>query len=135
MTIHQTKEGAKLLVSERLMTHDDQRAISVYEVELNGAGSSADVVSRAVARDRSYQKFDAVISGNAPCHGHSECDSLIMDQGVVLAVPALKANNVDAELIHEAAIGKIAGEQIMKLMTLGLTEQEAEEEIINGFLK
>jgi len=129
------KEGAKLLVSERLMTHDDQRAISVYEVELNGAGSSADVVSRAVARDRSYQKFDAVISGNAPCHGHSECDSLIMDQGVVLAVPALKANNVDAELIHEAAIGKIAGEQIMKLMTLGLTEQEAEEEIINGFLK
>ncbi len=129
------KEGAKLLVSERLMTHDDQRAISIYEVELNGAGSSADVVSRAVARDRSYQKFDAVISGNAPCHGHSECDSLIMDQGVVLAVPALKANNVDAELIHEAAIGKIAGEQIMKLMTLGLTEQEAEEEIINGFLK
>ena len=129
------KEGAKLLVSERLMTHDDQRAISVYEVELNGAGSSADIVSRAVARDRSYQKFDAVISGNAPCHGHSECDSLIMDQGVVLAVPALKANNVDAELIHEAAIGKIAGEQIMKLMTLGLTEQEAEEEIINGFLK
>ena len=129
------KAGAKLLVSERLMTHDDQRAVSVYEVELNGEGSSADVVSRAVARDRSYQKFDAVISGNAPCHGHSECDSLIMDQGVVLAVPALKANNVDAELVHEAAIGKIAGEQIMKLMTLGLTEQEAEEEIINGFLK
>ena len=128
-------EGAKLLVSERLMTHDDQRAVSKYEVELNGAGSSADVVSRAVARDRSFQEFDAVISGNAPCHGHSECDSLIMDEGVVLAVPALKANNVDAELIHEAAIGKIAGEQIMKLMTLGLTEQEAEEEIINGFLK
>ena len=135
VTKAELKEGAKLLVSERLMTHDDQRAISKYEVELNGEGSSADVVSRAVARDRSYQEFEATISGNAPCHGHSECDSLIMDQGVVLAVPALKANNVDAELVHEAAIGKIAGEQIMKLMTLGLTEQEAEEEIINGFLK
>lgn len=135
ITKAELKEGAKLLVSERLMTHDDQRAISKYEVELNGEGSSADVVSRAVARDRSYQEFDATISGNAPCHGHSECDSLIMDQGVVLAIPALKANNVDAALVHEAAIGKIAGEQIMKLMTLGLTEQEAEEEIINGFLK
>ena len=135
VTKAELKEGAKLLVSERLMTHDDQRAISKYDVDLNGEGSSADVVSRAVARDRSYQKFEATISGNAPCHGHSECDSLIMDQGVVLAIPALKANNVDAELVHEAAIGKIAGEQIMKLMTLGLTEQEAEEEIINGFLK
>ena len=135
VTKAELKEGAKLLVSERLMTHDDQRAISKYDVDLNGEGSSADVVSRAVARDRSYQEFEATISGNAPCHGHSECDSLIMDQGVVLAVPALKANNVDAELVHEAAIGKIAGEQIMKLMTLGLTEQEAEEEIINGFLK
>ena len=127
--------GAKLLVSERLMTHDDQKAVSKYDVDLNGEGSSADVVSRAVARDRSYQKFEAVISGNAPCHGHSECDSIIMDEGIILAVPALKANNVDAELIHEAAIGKIAGEQIMKLMTLGLTEQEAEEAIINGFMK
>lgn len=135
VTKAELKEGAKLLVSERLMTHDDQRAISKYDVDLNGEGSSADVVSRAVARDRSYQEFEATISGNAPCHGHSECDSLIMDQGVVLAIPALKANNVDAELVHEAAIGKIAGEQIMKLMTLGLTEQEAEEEIINGFLK
>ena len=135
VTKAELKEGAKLLVSERLMTHDDQRAISKYDVNLNGEGSSADVVSRAVARDRSYQEFEATISGNAPCHGHSECDSLIMDQGVVLAIPALKANNVDAELVHEAAIGKIAGEQIMKLMTLGLTEQEAEEEIINGFLK
>ena len=135
VTKAELKEGAKLIVSERLMTHDDQRAISKYDVDLNGEGSSADVVSRAVARDRSYQEFEATISGNAPCHGHSECDSLIMDQGVVLAIPALKANNVDAELVHEAAIGKIAGEQIMKLMTLGLTEQEAEEEIINGFLK
>ena len=129
------KAGAKFLVSERLMTHGDQRAISNYNVDINGEGGIADVVSRAVARDRSYQEFNAVIAGNAPCRGHSECDSIIMDEGVILAVPALKANNVDAEMFHEAAIGKIAGEQLTKLMTLGLTEQEAEEEIINGFLK
>lgn len=129
------KAGAKLLVGERLMTHGDQRAISNYNVDINGEGGIADVVSRAVARDRSYQEFNAVIAGNAPCRGHSECDSIIMDEGIILAVPALKANNVDAEMFHEAAIGKIAGEQLTKLMTLGLTEQEAEEEIINGFLR
>lgn len=129
------KAGAKLLVGERLMTHGDQRAISNYNVDINGEGGVADVVSRAVARDRSYQEFNAVIAGNAPCRGHSECDSIIMDEGIILAVPALKANNVDAEMFHEAAIGKIAGEQLTKLMTLGLTEQEAEEEIINGFLR
>ena len=135
VTKAELKAGAKLLISERLMTHGDQRAISKYDVDLNGEDSSADIVSRAVARDSSYQRFDAVIAGNAPCKGHSECDSIIMDNGVILAVPALKANNVDAALVHEAAIGKIAGEQLTKLMTLGLTEQEAEEEIINGFLK
>ena len=129
------KSGAKLLVGERLMTHGDQRAISNYNVDINGEGGIADVVSRAVARDRSYQEFNAVIAGNAPCRGHSECDSIIMDEGRILAVPALKANNVDADMFHEAAIGKIAGEQLTKLMTLGLTEQEAEEEIINGFLR
>lgn len=128
-------EGAKLVIQERLMTHGSQSATSVYEVTLNGADSSADVVSRSVARDDSYQKFDALISGNAPCHGHSECDAIIMDRGCVLAVPQLEANNIDAALIHEAAIGKIAGEQLIKLMTLGLTEAEAEEQIINGFLK
>ena len=126
---------AKLLVQERLMTHGTQRADSIYRVELNGAGSSADVVSRAVARDSSYQKFDACVIGNAACHGHTECDSIIMDNGKVLAVPALEAHDVDAELFHEAAIGKIAGEQLDKLMTLGLTAQEAEQQIINGFLK
>ena len=129
------KAGARLLVRERLMTHEQQRAISVYSVSLDGAGSSADVVSRSVARDDSYQKFDAKILGNAPCQGHTECDSIIMDRGRILAVPGLEANHVDAALVHEAAIGKIAGEQLMKLMTLGLTEQEAEEQIINGFLK
>ena len=128
-------EGAKLVVRERLMTHGEQRAISVYSVTLNGKGSSADVVSRSVARDDSYQKFDAKIIGNAECKGHTECDSIIMDNGRILAVPGLEANNIDASLVHEAAIGKIAGDQIIKLMTLGLTEQEAEEQIINGFLR
>ncbi len=127
--------GARLIVKERLMTHGSQSAVSVYKVNLNGAGANADVVSRSVARDESYQKFDACIAGNAPCHGHTECDSIIMDHGRILAVPSLEANHVDAELIHEAAIGKIAGEQLVKLMTLGLTEAEAEEQIINGFLR
>ncbi len=127
--------NAKLVVRERLMTHGSQRAISTYEVTLNGDGASADVVSRSVARDDSFQKFDAKIVGNAACQGHTECDSIIMDNGRILAVPGLEANNVDAALVHEAAIGKIAGEQIVKLMTLGLTEAEAEEQIINGFLR
>ena len=134
-TIAKLKQNAKLVVRERLMTHDDQHAISTYEVILDGADSSADVVSRSVARDNSFQKFDAKIIGNAPCYGHTECDSIIMDNGKILAVPGLQANHVDASLLHEAAIGKIAGEQLVKLMTLGLTEQEAEEQIINGFLR
>ena len=127
--------GARLVVRERLMTHDSQHALSTYLVSLNGEGCSADVVSRSVARDNSYQKFDAKLVGNSACSGHTECDSIIMDNGRILAVPGLEANNVDAALVHEAAIGKIAGDQIIKLMTLGLTEHEAEEQIINGFLK
>ena len=127
--------GAKLLVRERLMTHGDQTAISNYEVKLDGEQSHADVVSRSVAKDSSYQKFDAKIIGNAACSGHTECDAIIMGNARILAVPQLEANDLDAALIHEAAIGKIAGEQIVKLMTLVLTEQEAEEQIINGFLK
>ncbi len=134
-TIADLKAGASLIVRERLMTHEKQNAVSVYTVNLNGDNSTADVVSRAVARDDSYQKFDAKIIGNAACKGHTECDSIIMDNGKILAVPGLEANNVDASLVHEAAIGKIAGEQLIKLMTLGLTESEAEEQIINGFLR
>ncbi len=134
-TLAELKAGAKLVVRERLMTHGEQQALSIYKVSLNGEGSSADVVSRSVARDTSYQKFDACIIGNAACQGHTECDSIIMDSGRILAVPSLEANHVDAALVHEAAIGKIAGDQIIKLMTLGLTEAEAEEQIINGFLK
>ncbi len=134
-TLAELAKGASLVVRERLMTHGEQRAISIYEVNLNGEGANADVVSRSVARDQSYQKFDAKIVGNAACSGHTECDAIIMDQGKILAVPGLEANDVDAALVHEAAIGKIAGEQLMKLMTLGLTEAEAEEQIINGFLR
>jgi len=127
--------GASLVVRERLMTHGDQEAISSYNVNLNGEGASTDVVSRSVARDNSYQKFDSKIIGNAACSGHTECDAIIMDKARILAIPQLEANDIDSALIHEAAIGKIAGEQIIKLMTLGLTEAEAEEQIINGFLK
>lgn len=134
-TVAKLDKNAKLVVRERLMTHNNQRAISEYSVELNGEDSSADVVSRSVAKDDSFQKFDAKIIGNSACHGHTECDSIIMDNGKILAVPALEANDVEASLVHEAAIGKIAGEQIIKLMTLGLTESEAEEKIINGFLR
>ncbi|MBR6427438.1 MAG: SufD family Fe-S cluster assembly protein [Clostridia bacterium] len=133
-TVAELKKGASLVVHERLMTHGEQKALSVYRVSLLGESSNADVVSRSVAREKSFQKFDACIIGNAPCKGHTECDSIIMDEGVILAVPSLEARNVDAELVHEAAIGKIAQDQIVKLMTLGLDEREAEQEIINGFL-
>ena len=134
-TVAELKENASLVIRERLMTHEDQYAVSGYRVSLNGDGASADVVSRSVARDTSYQKFDACIIGNSACSGHTECDAIIMDNAKILAVPSLEANHIDAMLVHEAAIGKIAGDQLIKLMTLGLTEQEAEEQIINGFLK
>lgn len=134
-TTAELAKDARLVIRERLMTHGNQHAISYYIVNLNGEGASADVVSRSVAKDNSYQKFDAKLVGNAPCSGHTECDSIIMDKGKIEAVPALVANDVDAALVHEAAIGKIAGDQITKLMTLGLDEQEAEAQIVNGFLK
>lgn len=134
-TVAELKKDASLVVRERLMTHGEQTADSTYTVSLNGDGSNADIVSRGVARDDSYQRLDLKIVGNAACKGHTECDSIIMDNGRILAVPALEANNTDSSLVHEAAIGKIAGEQLTKLMTLGLTEAEAEEQIINGFLR
>ncbi|MBQ6048766.1 MAG: SufD family Fe-S cluster assembly protein [Oscillospiraceae bacterium] len=134
-TLSKLEKGAKLVVRERLLTHGSQTAVSNYTTELNGEGSSADVVSRSVAKEDSYQKFVSRIVGNAPCTGHTECDAIIMNNARILAVPELEANDLDASLIHEAAIGKIAGEQIIKLETLGLTEQEAEEQIVNGFLK
>ena len=128
-------EGATMIVHERLMTHGEQIATSIYEVALNGDGSSTDVISRSVAKEESKQIFLSKINGNNLCSGHSECDAIIMDQASVSAIPEITANHVDASLIHEAAIGKIAGEQIIKLMTLGLTEAEAEAQIVNGFLK
>lgn len=128
-------DGATLVVTERLLTHGSQRAESTFEVEMNGKDSGVHIVSRSVAREQSGQLFISRVNGNAPCHGHTECDAIIMDDASVRAVPEIAANCTDAALIHEAAIGKIAGEQIVKLMTLGLGEQEAEEQIINGFLK
>lgn len=128
-------EGATLIVHEKVMTTGDQNATSDFTADLNGEGSSCNIVSHTVARDNSRQHFISRLNGNAPCSGHTECDSIIMDHAHVLATPQLEASDIDASLIHEAAIGKIAGEQLIKLMTLGLTEQEAEEQIINGFLK
>ena len=117
------------------MTHGNQFAETEFEVDLNGENSSANVISRSVAKDNSKQVFLSKINGNNKCAGHTECDAIIMDSGCVKAIPEITANNIDASLIHEAAIGKIAGEQLIKLMTLGLTEKEAEEQIIGGFLK
>ena len=126
---------ATLIIKEKVMTHGRQQAKSDFTVDLDGEGCHTNVISRSVARDKSSQVFLARINGNAACHGHSECDAIIMDEGVVSAIPEVTANCVDAQLIHEAAIGKIAGEQLTKLMTLGLTEKEAEEQIVSGFLK
>lgn len=128
-------ENATLIVHEKLMTHDEQFAETMFEVNLNGTNSSANVISRSVAKGKSSQVFLSKINGNACCMGHSECDAIIMDESSVKAIPEITANHSEASLIHEAAIGKIAGEQLTKLMTLGLTEQEAEAQIINGFLR
>lgn len=128
-------EGATLIIHEKVMTHGTQRAETHFEVELNGEDCGTHVVSRSVARDRSSQLFVSHVSGNNRCSGHTECDAIIMDGAKVSAVPEIAANHPEASLIHEAAIGKIAGEQLVKLMTLGLTEKEAEEQIIAGFLK
>lgn len=128
-------EGSKLIIKEKIMTHGRQTAETNFEVDMNGRNSSTDVISRSVARDESHQVFYSKINGNNECAGHTECDAIIMDKASVSAIPEITANHIDASLIHEAAIGKIAGEQLIKLMTLGLTEKEAEEQIVNGFLK
>lgn len=127
--------GATLIIKEKIMTHEKQYAETNFEVDLKGADSSANVISRSVAKGASCQVFNSKICGNNKCYGHTECDAILMDEGHVNAIPSLEANHLDASLIHEAAIGKIAGEQLIKLMSLGLTEQEAEEQIVNGFLK
>ena len=128
-------DNATLVIKEKIMTHGKQTAETDFEVNLDGENSGANVISRSVAKDDSYQLFLSRINGNNICSGHTECDAIIMDNAHVSAVPEITANHIDAALIHESAIGKIAGEQLIKLMTLGLTEQEAEEQIVNGFLK
>lgn len=128
-------DGATLIIREKIMTHGKQYAETNFHVALNGKDSGARVISRSIAKDYSRQKYISCIDGNNLCTGHTECDAIIMDNGAVTAKPELNANNVEARLIHEAAIGKIAGEQLIKLMSLGLTEKEAEEKIVNGFLK
>lgn len=127
--------GAKLVIRERLLTDGNETAKSDFSVSLDGEDSGVDLVSRSVAKGNSYQEYHSVIKGNCRCTGHSECDAILADNGRVNAAPELYAGNIDASLIHEAAIGKIAGEQIIKLRTLGLTEEEAEQKIIDGFLK
>ncbi len=129
------EENANFVVTEKIMTHGNQFAKTIFNVELKGENASTKVTSRSVATENSKQEFKSNVIGNNKCFGHVECDAIIKDNAKVIAVPEIIANNVDANLIHEAAIGKIAGEQLVKLMTLGLTEKEAEEEIINGFLK
>lgn len=134
-TVAHLAAGAKLVVQERLMTHGKQTAESRFDVSLDGENSSANIISRSVARDTSNQIFFSNLRGNNLCAGHTECDAIIMDHAKISSLPEITANHPDAALIHEAAIGKIAGDQIIKLMTLGLTEEEAEAQIVNGFLK
>lgn len=128
-------KDAKLIIRESILTHGKQTAVTDFYADLKGENSGAHIVSRSVAKDKSHQKYISLIDGNNKCSGHTECDAIIMDEGTVAAEPKLNANNIEASLIHEAAIGKIAGEQLIKLMTLGLTEKQAEEEIVSGFLK
>ncbi len=135
VTTAHVEEGASLVIHEKIMTHGQQSAVTDFTVDMKGDDSSVNLISRSVAKEQSRQLFKSRIIGNGKCQGHSECDAIIMDNASVSAIPELTANNIDANLIHEAAIGKIAGEQLIKLMTLGLTEKQAEEQIVNGFLK
>lgn len=128
-------EGAKLYVTEKLMTHEDQSAISNMDVELNGENSSARIVSRSVAKGTSTQVFHPKAIGNASCHAHVQCDSIIMDTAKISSIPEITAKHVDAQIVHEAAIGRINDEQLVKLQTFGLSEEEAEAVVIENFLK
>lgn len=133
-TIAELENNTNFVVSEKILTNGVQTAKTIFDVKLNGENSSTHVVSRSVAEDSSKQEFISKIYGNNKCFAHSECDAIIKDNAIVTATPEITANSVDASLIHEAAIGKIAGEQLIKLMTLGLSQKQAEDQIINGFL-
>ncbi|MBQ7313760.1 MAG: SufD family Fe-S cluster assembly protein [Clostridia bacterium] len=134
-TVITAEAKCEVLLSERLMTDGHQDVVSDTEIILNGADSKARINSRSVAKGNSTQLFYPKLTGNADCFGHVQCDSIIMDDAKIRSIPEICANCVDARLVHEAAIGKIAGDQILKLMTLGLTAEEAEEKILNGLLK
>lgn len=138
-TLRETKalleEDTTLQINEKILTDKTQSAKTIFTIELNGENASTHVTSRSVATENSYQEFISNITGNSKCYAHVECDAILKESGKVKAIPEIYAKNVDANLIHEAAIGKIAGEQLMKLMSLGLSEKEAEEAIIKGFLK
>ncbi len=127
--------GSEIVITEKLLTHGDQKAVSDMDVFLDGPGSRTQVISRSVAQDDSCQIFYPRVTGNQECFGHVQCDAIIMGRAKVRAIPEITCNHVDASLIHEAAIGKIAGEQILKLMTLGLSHEEAEQKILDGFLR
>ena len=128
------ESGSEAVITERLLTHGKQEAISEMEVELNGTDAKCRVISRSVGQDESMQLFYPRVVGNAPCFGHVQCDSIIMGQAKIRSIPEIAANHPEAQLIHEAAIGKIAGDQLLKLETLGLTAEEAEDTILKGFL-
>ena len=127
-------EDARLNVMEKLMTHDAQTAVSDMTVELNGAGSSARIISRSVAKGNSVQTFHPIAVGNARCQAHVQCDSIIMDKAQIASIPEINAKDIDAQIVHEAAIGRINNEQLLKLRTFGMTEEEAEAVIIEDFL-
>lgn len=134
-TVAKLEAGAKFTVTERLMTHGQQKAHSNMTIELNGNGASSQIISRSVAKDKSEQVFYPRAVGNAPCRAHVQCDSIIMDEAKIRSIPEIAANNADAQIVHEAAIGRINNDQLLKLMTFGLSTEEAEEIIIEGFLK
>ncbi len=134
-TIAKLEEGARLVILEKLMTHGDQIAHSDMVIELNGEGASSQIISRSVAKDNSEQVFYPRAVGNAPCRAHVQCDSIIMDSARIRSIPEIAANHCEANIVHEAAIGRINNDQLLKLQTLGKTEEEAEEIIINCFLK
>ena len=134
-TIAKLQDKAILVIREKILTHGNQEAITDFNVDLDGENSGAHVISRSVATENSHQKYISCVNGNNICNGHTECDAILMDNGRVEAIPKINANTTDSRLIHEAAIGKIAGEQLDKLMTLGLTPKQAEEQIVNGFLR